>query len=84
MLSASAQRHLRRAAGGQLGLAGLLQEDSAAAQPLSVEGISADRQQQEGSSHPTGGYITARVCVKHLATPGKTPDLSVVIKGAPD
>ena len=83
MLSANAQRHLRRAAGGQLGLAGLLQDDSASAQLSSVEGMSPDRQQQEGSSRPTGGYIAARVCVKHLATPGKTPDLSVVIKGAP-
>jgi hypothetical protein len=85
MLSESAQRHLRNAPGGQLDLAGLLHDDSidsTSAQPLSADGVAADREQREGSSQPTGGQIAARICVKHLATQGKTPDLSVVIKGA--
>ena len=86
MLSDSAQRHLRNAPGGQLELAGALQDggtDSSAAQPPSPQVTAADagRGQRDGGVQPTGGHIAARICVKHLATPGKTPDLSVVMKG---
>lgn len=40
------------------------------------------QEQRDGNAQPAGGRIAARIRVKHLATPDKTPDLSVVITGA--
>lgn len=56
--------------------------------PLAAAAAASDggqgQEQRDGGAPPTGGRIAARIRVKHLMTPGKTPDLSVVITGVND
>ncbi len=44
----------------------------------------AAQQRADAAAAPTGGRVSARVRVRHLATPDKTPDLQVVITGERD
>lgn len=49
-----------------------------------VDQQEAAQQRADAAAAPTGGRVSARVRVRHLATPDKTPDLQVVITGERD
>jgi hypothetical protein len=76
MISETFQRHLRRDAGPQAPIVRLPD----AAQPDGAEGESDSRAAavpEPRSGRPTGGRLRIKLGIRHLLTPGVTPDLRV-------
>ena len=82
MISPNFQRHLRRNAGPQAPIVG---PPSAAVQAPVEEQAAASASQEvplpddSVKDKPTGGKLRVKLRVRHIAVPGKTPDLQVTL-----